>query len=266
VTFRADLRTRFRRALRNGRLPARPAAQLLLEALGNATPSVFFVEIGANDGTALDHLRPFILSDGWRGIMVEPVPYVFERLTRNYGRSDAITLENVAISDRDGTRPFYYVANAGVHERERLPYWYDQIGSFSREVIESHADEIVGLSARIRESDVECMTFESLCRRHAVVEVDVLLIDTEGHDYDILKTIDFSVRRPRVVAYEHYHLKPHDRHACSRLLQAAGYLTLEEGFDTWCLRSDQNEGIVRMWGNLRPAIPGASVYDPPQEE
>ena len=76
-----------------------PAPQLL-RAFADAYPHAFFVEIGSNDGEQHDHLRPFILSRPWRGIMVEPVPYVFERLRRNYESQGRIELENVAVAER----------------------------------------------------------------------------------------------------------------------------------------------------------------------
>jgi FkbM family methyltransferase len=241
---------RFQRAL---------AGRRLLGALGDDTASVFFVEVGANDGTRHDHLRPFILSRAWRGIMVEPVPYIFERLRRNYGGIDGVVLENVAIADRDGVLPFYHVVDATDAEREHLPHWYDQIGSFSRDVILSHARDIPDIEQRIARAQVPCMTFESLCRRHLVTDIDLLVIDTEGYDHEIVKSIDFSTRRPRLLVYEHYHLSAEDRAACRQRVQQLGYRTLAEGFDTWCVDFTRQDRLTRAWKRLRPGIRAQSA-------
>ena len=98
-----SLRDRWR-SRRAGRLQRRTAGHRVLEALAEHRPDAFFVEVGAGDGVTVDHLRPFAARSGWRGIMVEPVPYVFERLRANYADVDGVSLENVAITDRGSPR------------------------------------------------------------------------------------------------------------------------------------------------------------------
>ncbi len=132
---RLDARRR-RREYR--RVVRRLAGPKLLQALAREHPHAFFVELGSNDGEKLDHLHETILNSEWRGLMVEPVPYVFERLRRNYGRLGRVALENAAIADRDGTMPFYHLAPVADPTQEGLPEWYDAIGSFSRELVLSH--------------------------------------------------------------------------------------------------------------------------------
>ena len=141
-------------ALRHRRLQRRLAAPRLLRAFADAYPEARFVEIGSNDGHQHDHLRPFILSRGWRGVMVEPLPYVFERLVRNYEGVAGVALENAAISDRDGTVPFYYPVPPASDERDALPDWYDGIGSFSREAVLSHAAHIPDIERRVVRAEV----------------------------------------------------------------------------------------------------------------
>src|SRR2546422_888115 len=72
-----------------------------------AYPAATFIEIGAHDGAGFDQLRSFILDGEWTGVMVEPSPDLFERLRRNYEAIDRVAVENAAISDADGSAPFY---------------------------------------------------------------------------------------------------------------------------------------------------------------
>ena len=111
MTARFSVRRAWRGA-RHRQLVRSLAGPKLLRAFADAYPHAFFVEIGSNDGEQHDHLRPFILDCPWRGIMVEPVPYVFERLRRNYESHGRIVLENVAIAERDGELPFYHLREA----------------------------------------------------------------------------------------------------------------------------------------------------------
>jgi FkbM family methyltransferase len=241
-------------------LPRRLAAPRLLRAFAEAYPRAVFVEIGSNDGEQHDHLQPFILSSAWRGVMVEPVPYVFERLQRNYGGTPGISLDNSAIADHDGSRPFYYLAEASEEERDALPGWYDGIGSFSREAVLSHAREIPDIESRVVEKELPTLTYESLCERHGLHKVDLLLIDVEGYDWDLIRAIDFDRGLPRLVVYEHYHLARHERKVCRTYMEELGYETMEEHFDTFCLLPGDDD-LTRSFRKLRPALPGIAAYE-----
>lgn len=254
------LRERLRRA-RYRRLRRRLAGPKLLRAFGEAYPEALFIEIGSNDGDQHDHLQPLIRSRAWTGVMVEPVPYVFERLRRNYGDLEGVAFENAAIADRDGRLPFYHLREAASGERARLPSWYDGIGSLSRANVLNHRRHIPDIDERIVRSDVPCLTFESLCRKHGLGTIDLLLIDTEGYDAEILRRIDFAIRRPRLIVYEHFHLEPDERVACRTALQGWGYETMEEGFDTWCLVTSFDDRLTRTWRGLHPGVPAASVHE-----
>ena len=213
------------------------------------------MEVGANDGAQHDHLRSCILSRAWRGVMVEPVPYVFERLRRNYAHLPRVALENGAVGERDGSLPFYHLVDASPAERRRLPDWYDGIGSFSVDTVMSHEPDIPDICDRLRSVEVPTLTFDSLCRKHEIEQVDLLVVDTEGYDWEIISRIDFSRWRPQLVIYEHFHFSPAVRVECARYLGDHGYELMEEGFDTFCLKpTAANDALLRTWRQLEPAV------------
>jgi FkbM family methyltransferase len=251
-------RARRRRAYR--RLQKRMAGPRLLEAFARTYPRASFVEIGANDGEQHDHLRPYLLRGNWRGVMVEPVPYVFERLRRNYAGVEGVEFENAAIAVSDGRLPFFHLRDADAGERAELPDWYDGVGSFSREAILTHSPQMPDIAERIVEVEVPALRFATLCDRHGIERPDLVVIDTEGHDWEIVRTIDLAARGPRMLVYEHFHLTPGDRAACRGHLEEAGYETMEEGFDTVCLRPDDDE-LTRRFRRLTPAVAGVAKYE-----
>jgi FkbM family methyltransferase len=249
------------RRLAGGRRPRENAGPRLLAAFAQRYPRASFAEIGANDGKQHDFLRPLILSNEWRGLIVEPVPYVFERLRANYRGQERLSLQNVAIAPESGERPFFHLAEVDDPRSQGLPEWYDGIGSFSREELLSHASHIPDIAERVVETQVPCVTLEELCARTGFDQLDLLLIDTEGYDWEIIRHLDFSRLRPRVIVYEHYHLSPADRAACAQHLAGAGYEAFEEHFDTFCLATDQDDALSRLWRELEPAIPGVAAYE-----
>jgi len=247
--------------LRSRRFASRLAGPKIMKAFAEAFPNAVFVEIGANDGQQEDHLRQIIFSHRWKGVMVEPVPYVFERLRANYKGVPEVRLENSAVADRDGWLPFYHLAASPDYQREGLPQWYDGIGSFSRDFVLAHERLIPDIATRLIETRVPCLTFNSLCTKYELDHVDLLLLDTEGYDYELLRHIDLRLHSPALVVYEHYHLSRSDRVHSRALMRGLGYDTLVEGFDTWCLRAGADERLTRTWRRLRPAVPELCLED-----
>ena len=238
------------RALRARWVLRRFAGPAFIRAFRNVFPAATFVQIGSNDGTQQDPLHDAILRGTWRGVMVEPVPYVFRRLQHNFGHLPTVRLENVAVADVEGKLPFYHLPETA---EPGLPPWYDALGSFSRDVLLRHVDYIPDIAERIVCSQVPCVTFAHLCERNDIHELDLLHLDTEGHDYAILKQVDLARWRPRLIIYEHHHLAPTGRASCRERLSGMGYDLLEEGLDTWCVDTGPRmpASLLRHWRRLK---------------
>lgn len=253
--LRARRRARAARRQRRDR-----AGHRLLEAFADSHPKAVFIEIGANDGEREDHLAPFIRRRGWSGVMVEPVPEVFERLRRNYAGAEGVALENAAISDHDGRASFHTLVADGTGDGPAID-GADMFGSLSPGAVEAIAQAFPDHPRRIETIEVPCLSFESLCRKHGVEGADVLVIDTEGHDHEILRQIDFDRIRPRIVVYEYCHLEPEVRRACVNRLERVGYLTMDEELDTWAVDVRPADELSRRWRELRAKGPAVSEED-----
>lgn len=238
---------------RRRRIERRMAGARLLRAFAAAYPEAVFAEIGANDGESYDHLRPHIRSRNWRGVMVEPVPYVFERLRANYGDIAGIALENAAIAEHDGELPFWHLPETEDAAGSGVPDWYHALGSLSREAVLANADMVPGLEDRLVSTPVRCLTLASLFERHGLDRLDLIAVDTEGHDAVVVGQVDLERLRPRLILYEHYHLDAGERAACRARLETAGYEVLEEHFDTFAL-DPLPDGLTTTFRRLEPAF------------
>jgi FkbM family methyltransferase len=193
---------------------------------------VFFIQVGSNDGVQGDPIHELIKKHrDWRGILIEPVPFVFQRLRKNYGESNRISFENVAIGTRRESRPFFYVAEQAKELFSgELPFWYDQLGSFERQHILKHLNG--ALEPYIISEPVQCVPLEDVLKRNQVERIDLVHIDTEGFDYEVLRQIDFRRFRPAVVLFEHQHLTASDATEAERLLAQHGYSLAKYAGDT----------------------------------
>jgi len=77
---------------------------------------------------------------------------------------------------------------------------------------------------------VKCMTFSALLEKQCKKNRS-LHIDTEGYDYEIIKSIDFSQIKPRMIYYEHWCFNS-DIEECSKYLEDKGYRLIQEYADT----------------------------------
>ncbi|MGH8506702.1 MAG: FkbM family methyltransferase, partial [Stenotrophobium sp.] len=194
----------------------------MLDALAASCSQVFFVQVGSNDAGYGDPLSYYTLHRGWRGLMIEPLPHIYERLRKRYDRISGLKFANVAIDVAPGERPFYHLRRS---DEPGLPPWYDMLGSFKKENVLKHQKYLADIPDRIVETAVRCQTFDGLCAEQDVARFDVLHIDAEGYDYEILKSVDLAKYRPAAVLFEHAHLNSTDYQASLKQLHDAGYLT-----------------------------------------
>jgi FkbM family methyltransferase len=214
---------------------------------------VFFVQIGANDGLTGDPVHDTIAHNkNWSGIFIEPVETLFQKLKKNYGLSKRFIFENVAVSQERGVRKFYYVSADAKGSEEKISDWFDQIGSFDRNHILKHC---VGnnrvLENYIVEQNVSCLPLQDILDKHSITQLDLVLIDTEGFDFQVLLQVDLNTYKPSVVLYEHYHLSPEDKANARSLLEEHGYRLTEFEEDTLARRQSVVVGGPRAISPVR---------------
>lgn len=157
-----------------------------------------FVQIGSNDGKKNDPISPYILKNGWKGILVEPEISNFKKLTNNYSKVNGLIFENLGIGPVRGEMLFYRLKDITDQE----PGWYDQVGSFDRETFIKNIHYGQDLEKRITSEPLPVITFEDLLKKNNFPKVDLLHTDTEGFDYKILRSINFAEYDIKIVLFE----------------------------------------------------------------
>lgn len=194
----------------------------------------FFVQIGANDGQSSDPLYPYVNKYKLSGLVVEPLPDAFERLQETYRQNPGIIFANAAVGAVSGLTTFYVVKEAA-KTREN---WFamTRISSFNKAVIEKSLIKKIPPGANaadyLQEIPIQTLSFADLVKKYNVKKIDFLQIDSEGHDYEILKTIDFSHFSPTILNFESDHLSLTQRKECEAFLANRGYKFFNYGGDT----------------------------------
>ena len=138
-------------------------------------------------------------------LLVEPLDYNFKLLKKNFQDYENIHFEQSFISNNSKSIIFYYVKEDSIKKLGK--HWASGIGSFSKEHILNHKSK----RFQIEESDIESMdiisqTFNQLCEKYNIDTIDNLLIDVEGHEMSILKSIDFNKILILEIKFEFKHL------------------------------------------------------------
>ena len=219
--------------------PVFPSLNHALRLYADHHPKVFFVMIGANEGQVTDPLYSYIRLKGWKGILVEPQAKAFEKLKKSYRKNQGLIFEKAAVSDFSGQRPFFSINP----EKGNPPPWAAQLSSFDKAipsaVLKDYPDAVI-------ESEIiDCVRLDELLKKHQIKQLDVLMIDAEGHDYAILRNFDLTKWQPQLIIFEHCHLSKPDFEATKDLLRAKQYSIYEERFNTIGYR---DEALIEMYG------------------
>jgi FkbM family methyltransferase len=186
-----------------------------------------FVQIGSNDGIKNDPLHRYIKKNNWKGILVEPDKANFTKLRDNYSQMNGLHFENVGIGPERGEMIFYRLKDITNNE----PGWYDQVGSFDKETFIKNIEHGKELNKRIITDTLPVITFYDLLQKYNYSEIDLLHIDTEGFDYKILRSVDFSKYNIRLVIFEGEWMTPSELKEIIQYLRKFKYRMYRSGID-----------------------------------
>ncbi|WEN14950.1 FkbM family methyltransferase [Rhodanobacter sp. AS-Z3] len=141
----------------------------------------FYIDVGAQDPVD-DSVTKAFYEMGWRGINIEPVTHWFQRLVVD--RPHDINLQ-LAVSDRPGRLHLFEVIDSGLSTTDP---------EFARRHVQA--------GHQIRESDVECVTLDNICKTCRVTEVHFLKIDCEGGEAATLRGFSLEELRPWIILLE----------------------------------------------------------------
>ena len=200
-----------------------------------AIPSPLVIVVGANDGKTGDAVYPLLKSGRCsHALLIEPVPYLYKRLVRTSARFRGCECINIAVGPERGIVPIYFIDPAAGNVVPGLPPYYEELGSFDRDRVANTLPP--DHRTYIREHSATTMPLRDVLAERGITRVDLLQIDTEGFDYEVLKTFPFETSPPKIVVFEHCHLSSSDRQAAKQLLQGFDYRIEPWGKDYVCVQ------------------------------
>jgi len=168
-----------------------PVDKLLYERYFPEKRGGLFVECGAAEGTLESSCKFFEESMGWRGINIEASPRLFRSLIAT--RPTSFLNINVALSSQNGTKIFQDIVSPAGHS--------DAEGS-----LDHCAAQRLSILARgwgFQPVEVKTVTYSGLMEAHAIQEVDLMVLDVEGHELQVIEGMVGSRAIPKVMCVEY---------------------------------------------------------------
>jgi len=190
------------------------------------------MQIGSNDGVSGDPIHRHVIGSHHHLALVEPVPQNHADLVANYDGRDRTQIFNVAVSATGQQLTFFAVDNS----TNRYPGYFDQLGSFSREMILQQSRDYPSIANDIVEMKVRCMSVDDIAGQAGFSCIDMLHVDAEGYDLDILETVDLERYKVRYLLFEHAHLDQTRYRDYLMRLRKSGYRLRDTGTDTLAIR------------------------------
>ena len=160
------------------------------------------VVIGAHTG---QYLKDIILKYSEKNILlVEPVPYNYEVLEKEYASMANFFICKNAILDVSRKQNFFYVKKNSINKLGK--HWATGIGSFDKNHILSHKGKRFKINDEdIQNIDIDFITFKDLTERYSIQSIDKLQLDVEGAEYKILNSIDYKKMKINEIFFESKH-------------------------------------------------------------
>ncbi len=194
-----------------------------------------FVEVGAFDGVHYSNVRRLQKLHGWTGLCIEPVSKNFKKLVAAY-EGTPVRCVRAAVGNRDGE------AELNVSTYPHLPDWGSDVASLS--------DKEIGRWAKYHpkwvKEKVPVRRLTGLLEEAGIEQIGFLSVDAEGHDLDVLQSLDFARFSPDLIVVEYG----------QRREQILSFLT-EKGYS---LVTDNGQDL--FMGQIQTAVPQPEVLPP----
>ncbi len=144
----------------------------------------FFVDVGAYDGVTGSN-TVYLAQHDWSGLMIEPLPEMFQKCRDYYKENDKVEVINQAMSDTIGSATLY--------RADCISTICEKGKAFERAV--RSEDYCGGVT-------VSCNTLNAVLEARNIDKIDMLSLDAEGVEARILSKFDIAKYKPAICIVE----------------------------------------------------------------
>lgn len=187
-----------------------------------------FLEFGATDGISLSNSHMLESHFGWTGILAEPSPQWHYELKKNRPNTEILT---ECIWKSSGEKLDFFVSDIGV---------LSTLSDFKESDISSMPGNTERRVKNGKTIKVDTISINDVMEKNFNGQApSYISIDTEGSEYEILKSFDFEKYQPVVFTIEHNFTNLQDK--IDNLMISKGYVRVFRkitAFDAWYILNE----------------------------
>ena len=158
--------------------------------------------VGAHDGEKSQGLIKKLVSGG-EGILIEPVPWLYDLLCKRFLDEPGVICLNIALSEKSEESVEFFAPTPDASEV--LPFG-TQLGSLDSKHAQNHGDvHKRSFDKFIEKISVKTSTFYEIVTNYELTSIHTLITDTEGFDARLLQTFPFHILKPKQILFEYKH-------------------------------------------------------------
>ena len=201
----------------------------------------FVVDIGANDGKRLSNSWNLIVENGWKGLLVEPTADLIPVIEKNYKEAYVSHDKLISYTIVTGNQLKASFPQGSCDGRSQIVIVNCAISNISgKKHLGMVGNDSMLYSFVVPASmwlEVDCITPQELFGK-CDAKVGILSVDTEGHDFVILKSMFEETKvRPQIIITESWPALVYDNLNKQSLLSNEGYQKI--------LHCGENEIFIR---------------------
>lgn len=148
------------------------------------------VDIGAADGVRFSNSR-FLIESGWKGILVEPNPNNFKKLTQLYQNNKNVILENVGCGEISSKNNVFYIDKNDEHE---------QLSTFKTLQMQK-CKKIY--NCEFVSTEINVLKTSDLFKKYDMSVIEFMSVDTEDYDENVIEGINLNDVTIKLICIEH---------------------------------------------------------------
>lgn len=156
----------------------------------------FYIEVGANNGYQYSNTYYFSKLRQWTGILIEPIPEIYEECVRE--RPESLVLNYALVSDN--------------YPHSTVTMKYANMMSLASGLTPKNQQEeddyiIQGMVWETKhhssyQVEVSCRTLTSILDEYKITKIDLLSLDVEFAELTVLQGLNLNKYRPRFILIE----------------------------------------------------------------
>jgi FkbM family methyltransferase len=158
----------------------------------------YIIQVGAHTGNS-SNPQIKTIEPNKKYILIEPVPFLYQKLYEHHKDKPNVTLLNIAISDFNGSSTLYTPSQN--NDFSKLPIWTSELSSKNKKHLEAHIPKLI-----IDKISVQCKTLNHIIKEYQINEAELICVDAEGHDYEILMNLNLNRLKPKKIIFENKHM------------------------------------------------------------